>query len=113
MSHHDDDIRIGHMLRHSLEAVSLSKGKSKSDLEKDRLLQLALTRLIEIVGEAAARVAEDTREKYPSVPWADIVGMRNKLIHGYDKIDLNVLWDTVTDDLPRLAGELKKSFRPR
>ena len=96
------------MLKHSLEAISLSKSKSKTDLENDRLIQLALTRLIEIVGEAASRVGDETRKKYPSVPWADIVGMRNKLIHGYDKIDLNVLWDTITDDLPRLANELKK-----
>ena len=67
----------------------------------NRVLQLALTRLMEIVGEAANRVSQSTRQANPKIPWPRIIGMRNRLIHGYDVIDFDLLWDTVTNDLPR------------
>ncbi len=72
------------------------------------MLELALTRLVEIIGEAAARVSPSTREKCSEIPWLAIVGMRNRLIHGYDAIDLNMLWDTVEVDLPPLVAALEK-----
>ena len=72
------------------------------------MMELSLVRLVEIIGEAAARVGTNSREKYPSIPWLQIVGMRNRLIHGYDAVDLDVLWDPITDDLPPLIDELKK-----
>ena len=75
---------------------------------EDRVLQLALVRLVEITGEAAARIPKNEQAKYPKIPWAAIIGMRNNLIHGYDVLDLKILWDTVKDDLPQLIGELKK-----
>jgi len=72
------------------------------------MLQLALARLLEIVGEAASRVSEPMRQKTPEVPWAKIRGMRNRLIHGYDHIDLDVLWDTITENLPPLVVSLER-----
>jgi uncharacterized protein with HEPN domain len=75
-------------------------------------LQLALVRLIEIIGEAATRVSKETRAACPIIPWDDVIGMRNKLIHGYDSVDLDILWDTVTDDLPPLIEELEKRIHP-
>ncbi len=60
--------------------------------------------LVEIIGEAAARVGTESREKYPSIPWLQVVGIRNRLVHGYDAVDLDVLWDTIIDDLPRLSS---------
>ncbi|UCE55829.1 MAG: DUF86 domain-containing protein [Desulfobacterales bacterium] len=96
------------MLDHANEAVSLVSGKEKTDLQKNRLLELALTRLIEIVGEAAAKVNSDIQAKYPSIPWSQIIGMRNRLIHGYDTVDVDILWDTIEVDLPPLISELKK-----
>jgi uncharacterized protein with HEPN domain len=71
--------RLRHMLDSAREAVLLVEGKTRRDLEHTRLLQLGLTRLVEIVGEAAARVPKDTREKLPAIPWADVVGMSNKI----------------------------------
>ena len=68
---------------------------------------LALLKSIEIVGEAAARVGNDTRAKYPALPWADMIGMRNRLVHTYFDIDLSLLWTTVSDDLPVLIQELE------
>ena len=111
MSRHSDLVRLRHMLDHAREAASLVAGKSRTDLANTRLLQLGLVRLVEIVGEAAARVSTDGRERSPAIPWEDIIGMRNKLIHGYDQVDLSILWDTVTDDLPRLIQELETVLR--
>jgi uncharacterized protein with HEPN domain len=68
---------------------------------------LALTRLVEIIGEAANRVSEKTRQKNPQIPWPQIIGMRNRLIHGYDVVDLDLLWDTITNDLPPLVKSLQ------
>ncbi len=74
------------------------------------MLQLALTRLVEIVGEAAARVSSERQARHPDIPWRIIAGTRNRLIHGYDVVDLDVLWDTVTDDLPPLIVQLETAL---
>ena len=108
MSQHSDEIRLRDMLDHAREALSMIRGKKRSDLDSERMLELSLVRLIEIIGEAAARVRIESREKYPSIPWLQIVGMRNRLVHGYDAVDLDVLWDTIIDDLPPLISELEK-----
>ena len=108
MSQHKDEIRLRHMIDHAMEAMTMVQGKKRSDLNSDRMMELSLVRLVEIIGEAAARVGTESREKYPSIPWLQIVGMRNRLIHGYDAVDLDVLWDTIIDDLPPLIDELEK-----
>jgi uncharacterized protein with HEPN domain len=77
-------------------------------LEQQRILQLALTRLVEIVGEAANRLSAETQLMHPKIPWPQIIGMRNRLIHGYDVIDLDLLWDTIASDLPPLIVALQK-----
>jgi uncharacterized protein with HEPN domain len=107
MTQHDPWVRIRHMLKHAREAVALARSRHRSDFDGDRVLQLAMTRLVEIVGEAASKVAPDVRQRYSSVPWNQIVGMRQRLVHGYDSVDLEVLWDTVTDDLPTLVKQLE------
>ena len=111
MTQHDPSVRIRHMLEHAKEAVDLLAGKEKAALASDRVLQLALVRLVEIVGEAANRLTVEDQSRYPSIPWREIVGMRNRLAHGYDAIDLNVLWDTVQVDLPQLIDELERILR--
>lgn len=90
------------MLDHAREAVMLAEGKTEDDLQNHRLLQLGLVRLVEVIGEAAAGVPPEERQQYPEIPWGDVIGMRNKLIHGYDTVDLAILWDTVTNELPGL-----------
>jgi len=94
------------MLDHAREAASLVKGKKRQDLDADRVLQLALVRLVEIVGEAAGRVSKGFQSRHTEIPWPQIIGTRNRLIHGYDFIDLDVLWQTVAEDLPALIAEL-------
>jgi uncharacterized protein with HEPN domain len=108
MPKHDDNIAFQHMLDHAQEAVDMISGNAPEDLEKKRMLELALVRLVEIIGEAASRVSQTGQAKYPEIPWREVIGMRNRLIHGYDSVDLNVLWDTVELDLPPLISQMKK-----
>ena len=102
MSKHDDYIYLFDMLNHAREAVELLADKNQDQLAADRLLQLALTRLLEIIGEAGNRVSTQTQQKNKQVPWKQIIGMRNRLIHGYDVIDYQLVWNTVRYDLPSL-----------
>jgi uncharacterized protein with HEPN domain len=110
MTRHDDPTRLRHMLDHAIEAVEMAKGRRREDLEGDRQFCLAMTRLVEIVGEAAARVSADGQRKWPAIPWAEVVGLRNRLIHGYDAVDLDILWTIVQDDLPALIVELRRAM---
>ena len=112
MTRHSPEVRLRHMLEHAREAVELASGKTRADLANIRLLELGLVRLVEIVGEAAARIPRDERAKYPAIPWEDVVAMRNKLIHEYDRVDLDILWDTVTVELPDLARALEEALPP-
>lgn len=104
----DDPVRLRHMLDAAREAVSFIKNKNRSSLDSDRVLVLGLVKSIEIIGEAAANVTKECQYKLPQIPWQNIIGMRNRLIHAYFDIDLDILWKTVTEDLPPLIAELEK-----
>ena len=106
MSRRDPAVPLRHMLDHAREAVQMAAGKTRSDLDTDRKLNLALVRLLEIVGEAAHPMTSAERAHYPGIPWVEIVGPRNRLIHGYDSVDLDILWQIVTEDLPPLVENL-------
>ena len=108
MSRHDGEVHLRHMLDYAREAMELASGKTIDDLRRTRLLQLGLIRLVEVIGEVASKVSPEGQSRVPAIPWIDVVGMRHRLIHGYDKIDLNVLWGTIQNDLPRLVAELTK-----
>jgi uncharacterized protein with HEPN domain len=108
MSRHETLLRLRHMYDHAREAVQMAEGKTRADLDENRMLALALTHLLEIVGEAANRVPKEEGAKYPGIPWPQIIGLRNRLIHGYDAVDLDILWQIVTQDLPPLIATLAK-----
>jgi len=102
-----DVIRLQHMLDSAEEAVGFARGRSRADLDDDRMLTLAVVRAIEIVGEAATNISTETRAACPRLPWPNIIGMRNRLVHAYFDIDLDRVWETITDDLPALIEELR------
>ena len=108
MSKVDDVTSARHMLDAARKALRLSQGKTRSAFETDEVLALALARLLEITGEAANRVSEKTRQENPTIPWAQVIGMRNRLIHGYDVVDEDILWKTITEDLPSLIESLER-----
>jgi uncharacterized protein with HEPN domain len=95
------------MIEAAEQALSFTRGRTPADLDSDAMLRMALTRTVEIVGEAAAQVSAAGRQELPDVPWAQIVGMRNRLVHAYFDINRNILWDTVQLALPQLLKQLK------
>lgn len=113
MSSQRDRDRIGHMLDHARETITLTRGKARADLDNDRVLNLALVRLLEIVGEAAGRVSKEECALHPEIPWPQIIGLRNRLIHGYDVVDNDILWQIITRDLPQLVEALEAIVPPR
>jgi uncharacterized protein with HEPN domain len=105
--HKDDGIWLHHMLDAAQEAIEFTQGRSYIDLSGDRKLVLALVKDVEIIGEAAYRVSQSTRNQLPGIPWDDIIGMRHRLVHAYFDINLEILWRTVQDDLPPLIAVLE------
>jgi len=104
----EDLIRLRHMLDAAVEALAFAQGRSRHDLDEDRMFARAVVQDLEIIGEAASRVDTATQEQYPNVAWPAIVSMRNRLIHAYFDIDLDRVWDTIADDLPALVIELTR-----
>jgi len=112
MSVHDDEVSLRHMLDHAHEAVAPLQNRSRTDLGTDRLLTFALVQLAQIIGEAARRVSTRRRKRHPEIPWSQIIALRNRLIHGYDTINLDILWQILTVDLPSLIAMLEKIIPP-
>jgi uncharacterized protein with HEPN domain len=108
----DDETRLRHMLDGAREAIAIAGRRARDDPQADRVLALALVKLIEIVGEAAAKVTRQFQEAHPEIPWRQIVGMRHVLVHDYDRIDFDVVWSVVTTDLPALVAVLEPIVPP-
>ena len=104
----DDLVRLRHMIEAAESAIAFVSGRNRSDLDSDRMLLFAVVRAIEIVGEAASRITDETRATRPTVPWHAIVGMRNRLIHAYFEINAQMVWETVTAELPALLPHLRE-----
>ncbi len=103
----DDGALVLDMLDSAQEAVSIAGNKSRIEFEEDRLSQLSVLKLIEIIGEAANQVGDETRKAHPNIPWKDVIDMRHRLIHGYFDVDYEIVWKTVIEDLPSLIENLK------
>ena len=98
------------MLDAAEEACLFAQGRSRGDLNADRMLVLALLKCIEIVGEAAARISVESKATHPAVPWQNIIGMRNRLVHGYYDVNLDIVWRTVDEELPSLIPSLRQAL---
>jgi uncharacterized protein with HEPN domain len=107
-----DDVRIRHMIEAIEAAIRFTAGRPRADLDADTMLLFALVRAVEVVGEAATHVSDATRAKMPDVPWREIVGMRNRVVHAYFDIDHDILWNTVAIALPALLEKLKSATGP-
>jgi uncharacterized protein with HEPN domain len=110
MTQHDPQVSLRQMRDQAQEAIELARGKTYQAFLGDRTLSLAVVHLLEILGEAASRVAADDRLRYPGIPWPQIIGLRHRLIHGYDRVDLAIVWEIVTRHLPPLVLELEKAL---
>lgn len=110
MSKIDDSTRLRHMLDAAREACTMIAGENREILNSDRKLSLALVRLIEIVGEAATNVSKEKQSSLIEIPWRDLVGMRNRIVHAYFDVNLDIVWQTITEDFPVLITMLEKTL---
>lgn len=101
-----DEERLFDMMTAADKAIEFTAGKRRADLDQDELLALALVRPLEILGEAAKYVSEETRNASPEIPWREIAGTRDRLIHGYYSVDLDIIWSIIKNDLPPLRSQL-------
>lgn len=103
-----DITRFKHMVDSAQAILTFAKGKRRSDLDKDRQLLSAVLREFEVLGEAANRISEKTQKLYPTIPWKEIIGMRNRLIHAYFDVDHDVIWNTIRDYLPGFLKQIQQ-----
>ena len=104
----EDRVRIGHMIESAQDAARFVDGRSRADLESDRMLLLAVVRAIEIVGEAASKLSPAFRSETSEIPWGLIISMRNRLVHAYFDVDPDIVWKTCTEELPALLPQLHR-----
>lgn len=95
------------MLEAARDALSFANGRTRESLAADRMLLRYLERADEIVGEAAGKISPEFQSAHPDIPWADMIGMRNRLIHAYFDINPLIVWSTVLSDLPALIAQLE------
>jgi uncharacterized protein with HEPN domain len=108
----DDWVYLGHMLDMGQKALDLIVGLNKFDYDEDETLKLALTHLVQVIGEAARRVSPVFQEAHPEIPWHEIIGMRHRVVHDYLNVDEDIIWEVVHQDLPALVEALIKSMPP-
>ena len=101
-----DAIRLRHMREAAAAAVEMAAGHERSELSRNVMLAMALTRCLEVLGAAASKMSPEMRLRFPAIPFAKTVSMRNRLIHAYFDVDLDVVWTTVSEDLPALMPAL-------
>jgi len=111
MKQNDDAILLD-ILNAARLAIEFTAGLDKTGFLEDLKVQSAVLHQLLVLGEAVKRLSENFRTQHSQVPWKNIAGMRDKLIHKYDDIDLEQVWKTVTADLPRLVA-LLEPFAPR
>lgn len=104
----DDSIYIDHILNSINRILEYISGKDREAFEADQLTQDAVVRQLEVIGEATKRVSKELRSKNPDIPWSDMAGMRDVLIHDYIDVDLGVVWKTASEDIPNLKALILK-----
>ena len=113
MTLHNDDLYLLHMLESAQKALAFVQGKSRTEYERDEVLRFALLHLIQTVGEAARNISDEFQHQHPEIAWKPIMGIRHRIVHNYADIDEEVIWKTVTDDLPALVKVLEQLVPPQ
>ena len=107
MSRRDPLVAVQQMRDNARLVLATVQNRTRDDLDSDPLLEAGLTRWMELIGEAARRVPDEFRERYPEVPWRQTTDLRNVLIHAYDTVDLDELWRIIQERLPPLVEQLQ------
>lgn len=101
-----DDERLADIIE-AAEKISIRAGKGRQAFDADEDVQIVLVHLIQVIGEAASGLSDELISAHPEVPWRQIVAVRNRVVHGYFEVDLDILWDVATIDVPHLAGQVR------
>lgn len=102
----DDSVYLSHILDSIERIEAYTEGMEKDDFLSSNLVQDGTIRQIEIIGEATKNLSRDLRDKYPLIPWSDIAGMRDRLIHHYFRVNIEAVWDTIKIDIPNLKAKI-------
>ena len=106
-----DATRLRLVVEYASEALSFASGRTRADLDTDPMLAPALIRCLEVAGEAAAQLSPETRDALPQIPWRAMISMRNRLIHAYHLVNLDIVWKAVTVEFPPIVAELTRVLR--
>lgn len=109
----DDWVYVAHMLDMSKQAIDIVSSKNRSEYDADIVLRLALTHLVQVIGEAAQRVSIEFQNDHPEIPWREITGMRNRIVHDYLNVDEDVVWQVIQGDLPVLVNIIQSVLPAR
>ena len=107
-----DETLLRDMLDEAYRVQKFVHGRTREDLNSDDLLSYAVVHAIQIIGEAASKVTAETRTQYATIPWRNIIGIRNRIVHDYGGIDLDIVWEVATRNLPDLIRVLQEVFSP-
>ncbi len=107
-----DEAYLLDMLLSARDAQSVVEQLTREQFQSRRIHQLAALKALETIGEAASRISDMFRSDHPEIPWREIIGMRNRLIHAYFEVDIDKVWETVQDDLPSLIDHLQLLVPP-
>lgn len=107
-----DESYLLDMLIAASEVRDLGAAIGWEEFQASRLHQLAISKALEMIGEAAARISSETRTAHPEIPWSDVIGMRNRLVHDYLHVDLKRVWDTARNDIPPLIAFIEPLVPP-
>lgn len=104
----DDRLRLSDILT-AIELIrNFTRGKTREDLSQDKMLLSALLHQLYVIGEAASRLSDEIKGKHPGVPWKVIYGFRNHIAHEYFALDLDIVWQTVSQEVPKLESQIKE-----
>ena len=109
----DDMVYFAHMLDMADGIVKRVKNINRSDFDSSEDLRFALTHMLQIIGEAARNISSETRTKYRSIPWEEIIGMRHRIVHDYINVKYEIVWQVAVRDIPLLIGELEKIVKDK
>lgn len=110
MSERDARLPMHHMPDDAREAVETIRGRSRLELGTNRPLQHTLVHLVQVVGEAVTRVSPEGQSGYPEIPWGQAIATRHRIVHGYDTIDYDVVWDTIAEEVPPIVAALEQAL---
>lgn len=108
----DDRLRLRQMLDTVRRIRQMVHGVARARFDDDEVRQLAVLHLVQVLGEAASRVSADFREAHPELPWNQMAGMRNRIVHGYDDVDADIVWRVATEDLEPVMASLERMVAP-